>query len=278
MCNSNNLLYTPKKHEFRAYRADGTQVHTGDVLGAADNEWIFSSCTHPRKIYVGRLEDPNGPQTWPNKETREFYASVFDLGIYDVTDAEWTFVPNWRTSDIDAKLYEEYESRNLTDADVWASYDKNVQKGEKIVITPERPEVHQTVGSNKPAETDMWDLIDKLYQRVTKCDGTVILTPRPKTVIVDDSDSLDEADKPWVSPGPSEADIAAQADRVRRADKWVETGIWDKPDYSDEEVKAGKEHELHMLGETDIADDDDKAELIRESDEQAEIDAQAHNK
>lgn len=32
----------------------------------------------------------------------------------------------------------------------------------------------------------------------------------------------------WVTPGPSAQEQAEQAERVRKADKWVETGVWDK--------------------------------------------------
>src|SRR5437773_7964968 len=46
----------------------------------------------------------------------------------------------------------------------------------------------------------------------------------------------------------------------------------DKTEYSDEEVRVGKLHELHMLGETDIADEDDISEEVREEDEQALFD------
>lgn len=261
MCNSNNLLYTPKPHEYRAYRADGTILQKGDKLPSKDVLWDFVSCTHPRKIYVEAFNDPNGPHSWPNRESCEYYANVFNLGIYDMNDAEWTFRPSWNTSDIDAKLYEEFESRytdNLTDADVWASYDKNVQadSGDKTYTTDTERNKEFWAQVDENAETDMWAFIDQLYQRVTQCDGTVILTPRTKS---------DETDIPWVSPGPSESEKAEQAERVRKADAWVETDVWEKTD------RTETWGEMVEANETDIADDDDKAELVREADEQAEL-------
>lgn len=281
MCNSNNLLYSPKPHEYRAYRADGTKVVKGDKLVTGDRVWDFVSCTHPRKIFVENLEDPKGPRMWPNRMSQEFYASVFNLGIYDVTDSCWSFEPSWTHSDI------EPGTDKLTDADVWASYDKNVQ-ADKFPNSAQ--DIAELVEMDKEAplhgKTDMWDLVDKLYQRVTQCDGTVILTPRGKS---DNLEEASEANLPWVSPGPSESEIAEQADRVRRADAWVETGVWEKSDEPYKHYDLGNQgnRETYVdsdgtyteddqgnwskVGETDIADDDDKAELIRESDEQAEL-------
>lgn len=37
----------------------------------------------------------------------------------------------------------------------------------------------------------------------------------------------EKSDK-WVTPGPSAQELAEQAERVRKADKWVETGEWEK--------------------------------------------------
>lgn len=53
----------------------------------------------------------------------------------------------------------------------------------------------------------------------------------------------EKSDK-WVTPGPSAQELADQADRVQRADEWVETGIWrEKSVTLSEYNKAGKSTE-----------------------------------
>lgn len=79
--------------KFVAKRRDGSIVAQGDTIRTVgDNQpWIFQSVTHPRKLYVIWDTDPNGEPFWPNRDSREFYANVFDLGIWDVEAEEWTF-------------------------------------------------------------------------------------------------------------------------------------------------------------------------------------------
>lgn len=86
----------------RAVRSNGTFVETGDKVGSfRQEEWTFQSVTHPRKVFVTDKDDPNGPDSYPNMASREFYASVFNLGIWDIQYKEWTFVPFWYKGDID---------------------------------------------------------------------------------------------------------------------------------------------------------------------------------
>lgn len=82
--------------QYVAKRADGTTVHKGDVLhnGRGEN-WTFESVTHPRKVFVSFKNDPNGNDFYPNRESREYYATVFDLGIWDNFAEDWSFRPNW---------------------------------------------------------------------------------------------------------------------------------------------------------------------------------------
>lgn len=71
----------------------------GDPLKSAfrpsEDPWTFQSVTHPRKLFVTSKDDPNGPDSWPNMASREFYASVFNAGIWDIDAEEWTFRPSW---------------------------------------------------------------------------------------------------------------------------------------------------------------------------------------
>ncbi len=85
---------------FTAYACDGDgfiyPVKSGTKLTDFRNEvWTYVSTTHPRKVNVSRKEDPAGSEFWPNKENREFYASVFELGIWDNAQEKWTFTPSW---------------------------------------------------------------------------------------------------------------------------------------------------------------------------------------
>ena len=65
------------------------------VFRPSEGPWTFQSVTHPRKLFVTQKDDPNGPDSWPNMASREFYASVFDAGIWDIDAEEWTFRPEW---------------------------------------------------------------------------------------------------------------------------------------------------------------------------------------
>jgi hypothetical protein len=76
-----------------------------EIRTTRDNEpWIFQSVTHPRKLYVTWDNDPNGAPFYPNRANREFYASVFDLGIWDIELQEWSFNPNFDNPDIEDEL------------------------------------------------------------------------------------------------------------------------------------------------------------------------------
>jgi hypothetical protein len=79
-----------------AKRKDGSILTKGEEIRTfRDDQWIFQSVTHPRKIYVIWDEDPDGEPFWPNRSSMEFYANVFDLGIWDEERQEWTFKPGW---------------------------------------------------------------------------------------------------------------------------------------------------------------------------------------
>lgn len=84
---------------YQAITANATILAKGNkVRDFRDLEWTFQSVTHPRKVYVTRKDDPNGPETYPNLHSREFYASVFNLGIWDTETQSWTFEPEWHPS------------------------------------------------------------------------------------------------------------------------------------------------------------------------------------
>lgn len=81
---------------FRVFYENGTEVKEGDVLvndRNPDIPWIYVSTTHPRKIYVMWKNDQEGDDFYPNVEKQEYYANVFDLGIWDDNRKEWTFEP-----------------------------------------------------------------------------------------------------------------------------------------------------------------------------------------
>lgn len=78
---------------FRVFYENGQEVQKGDVLYSKGEPWIYDGCTHPRKIYVYWDEDPKGEPFYPNRSSREYYANVFDLGIWGETNKEWTFEP-----------------------------------------------------------------------------------------------------------------------------------------------------------------------------------------
>lgn len=76
-------------------------LRKGDKVRDSYNmEWTFQSVTHPRKLFVTAKDDPNGPDSWPNMASREYYANVLDAGIWDIEAQDWTFVPGWSKSDI----------------------------------------------------------------------------------------------------------------------------------------------------------------------------------
>lgn len=89
---------------YNAYVQDSNgmvrKLQKGDVVQSFRNEdWTFQSVTHPRKIFVTQLEDPNGPKAWPNMSSREFFASVLNAGIWDNEMEIWTFSPDWEHPD-----------------------------------------------------------------------------------------------------------------------------------------------------------------------------------
>jgi len=81
---------------FIAVQRDGTTATKGDILYDGRNDpWTFQSVTHPRKVFVTHKHDTDGPDSWPNRESREFYANVLNVGIWDTERQEWTFHPEW---------------------------------------------------------------------------------------------------------------------------------------------------------------------------------------
>lgn len=94
--------------KFLAVAKDGHILTQGEEIRTTrDNEsWIFQSVTHPRKLYVTWDSDPKGPPYYPNRASREFYASVFDMGIWDVDHQEWSFPPHFDNPDIEESLRE----------------------------------------------------------------------------------------------------------------------------------------------------------------------------
>ena len=86
---------------YLAIANDHRILKKGDVLRNHRNEeWTFQSVTHPRKVFVTSKDDPNGPDSWPNLASREFYAGVFHLGIWDISRKEWSWQPHWDNSDL----------------------------------------------------------------------------------------------------------------------------------------------------------------------------------
>lgn len=82
----------------RAVTQFGHILAKGDKLRSAhrtDEIWTFQSVTHPRKVFVTSKEDENGPDSYPNMNSREFYAGVLNVGIWDVQYQDWTFEPEW---------------------------------------------------------------------------------------------------------------------------------------------------------------------------------------
>lgn len=81
---------------FTVYHQDGTEVHEGDQITSFRGEpWTFGGCWHPRKIFVWWKKDPEGDDSYPNKRTMEYFASVFNLGIRDEESGIWTSEPGW---------------------------------------------------------------------------------------------------------------------------------------------------------------------------------------
>lgn len=81
---------------FLAIRRDGSILAKGDILYNGRNDaWTFQSVTHPRKVFVTDKADPNGPDSWPNLSSREFYADVLNVGIWDTEYKDWSFFPSW---------------------------------------------------------------------------------------------------------------------------------------------------------------------------------------
>lgn len=100
-----DLEASPFLHEkgsiknLRAVRSNGTFVQKDDILHSFRAEgWTFQSVTQTRKLWVTAKDDPNGPDSWPNMASREYYPEVFNLGIWDIQFKEWTFKPNWEIS------------------------------------------------------------------------------------------------------------------------------------------------------------------------------------
>lgn len=76
--------YTMK---FTAFGPTDRVLVKGDQLTnfRGESGYTYLGTTHPRKVTV----------CTPGDSIREFYASVFDCGIWCDTYAEWTFEPEW---------------------------------------------------------------------------------------------------------------------------------------------------------------------------------------
>lgn len=106
-----------KTPRFVAVTASGRILKKGDEIYTTRLNEVntFTSVTHPRKVNSYTLDDPNGPKSWPNMSSNSYYASVFDLGIWDTQANEWSFRPEndmWGESSIDETadiLYHTYK-------------------------------------------------------------------------------------------------------------------------------------------------------------------------
>lgn len=108
-------------------------VKRGDILLDSHGvEWTYQSTTHPRKVFVTTKDDQNGPNSWPNMANREFYASVFNLGIWDTERDEWSFSPDWDGTDIADILTKRHQDSQTDNALIHAfsakwNYDRSPQ-------------------------------------------------------------------------------------------------------------------------------------------------------
>lgn len=95
------------------------------------------------------------------------------------------------------------------------------------------------------------DLSDLFILRIVTENPTLAAESTIPTFTSDEVKALEslegEKSDKWVTPGPSAQEQAEQAERVRKADKWVETDIWEKstekPLTLSEYNKAGKSTE-----------------------------------
>lgn len=77
---------------YTAKRRTGEVLKPGDQVTTFRGErWTFTACTHPRKVCVYRLVNPDGPNIYPNRQSQEFFASVLDVEISDPGTGEVTF-------------------------------------------------------------------------------------------------------------------------------------------------------------------------------------------
>ncbi len=111
---------------FSAYvqDSDGTirKLQKGDIVKTFRNaRWTYQSTSHPRKIFVTYKYDPTGPDSWPNMESREFFASVLNAGIWDDFLKIWTFTPEWDHPE-DPTIFDEYHDHHA-EAMRWAAMD-----------------------------------------------------------------------------------------------------------------------------------------------------------
>lgn len=61
---------------YKVFRENKEEVNRGDkIKDFRDEEYIFRSCNHPRKIIVGKEDKED--------YTREFFAHVFNLEIIE---------------------------------------------------------------------------------------------------------------------------------------------------------------------------------------------------
>lgn len=100
-----------QRAQLRVFRKDGSQVHKGDpIVSFRGDTWQFGGIVHERKLWAYRDEDPNGAPFYPNRATQDFYPSVFDLDIVDVSDEQQKFDEFNRIQDgiaVPSQLYPE---------------------------------------------------------------------------------------------------------------------------------------------------------------------------
>lgn len=109
---TDNRENSMSKNQFIAFYlvGDGSAkpVELGQELSTVTDGdvWYFHGVYHPRKATVTYKEDPDGPDYWPNLTTRDFYASVLNLGIWDSKNKAWSFRPDWAKDDENPEIQE----------------------------------------------------------------------------------------------------------------------------------------------------------------------------
>jgi hypothetical protein len=135
----------------------------GDILrDSRGSDWTFQSVTHPRKVYVTAKDDPNGPDSYPNMASREFYASVFDLGIWDIDAQEWTFEPSWDATDLTYILRAEGQE------DIYTKQNTAEYKALTLRLLHKAQTLHSDVYDEKWELSGDLDKIDEIVAKLRK--------------------------------------------------------------------------------------------------------------